>query len=117
MPQNSSNGVFVVQTWALGSESGLWTWWVGSGPNVCGLMRSFRVLWESRIGVSITVKFSVDRDAANDPPYFKRMYVCFDALKRGWLEGCRPIIGLYGCFLKSFCCVAKLTQCDPCLPL
>lgn len=32
---------------------------------------------------------------------FKRIYVCFDACKRGWLEGCRPIIGLDGCHIKG----------------
>jgi len=32
---------------------------------------------------------------------FKYFYVCFGALKNGWLEGCRKIIGLDGCFLKG----------------
>ncbi|XVF74327.1 hypothetical protein PTKIN_Ptkin13bG0101500 [Pterospermum kingtungense] len=32
---------------------------------------------------------------------FDRMYICFGALKRGFLEGCRPIIGLDVCFLKG----------------
>lgn len=31
------------------------------------------------------------------------MYICFDALKRNWLAGCRPMLGLNGCFLKGFC--------------
>ncbi|MBA0776120.1 hypothetical protein Gotri_011169, partial [Gossypium trilobum] len=35
------------------------------------------------------------------PPHFKRFYVCFEALKKGWKEGCRPILGLDGCFLKG----------------
>ena len=34
---------------------------------------------------------------------FKDFYVCFAALKSGWLEGCRKIIGLDGCFLKGAC--------------
>ncbi|XP_019234777.1 PREDICTED: uncharacterized protein LOC109215211 [Nicotiana attenuata] len=29
--------------------------------------------------------------------------MCFDALKKGWLEGCRRIIGFDGCFLKGAC--------------
>ncbi|MFQ6642657.1 hypothetical protein Gotur_018549 [Gossypium turneri] len=37
----------------------------------------------------------------NSPPYFKRFYVCFDTLKRGWKVRCRPFIGLDDCFLKS----------------
>ena len=34
---------------------------------------------------------------------FWRLYICFDALKKGWKEGCRPIIGVDGCFLKIYC--------------
>ena len=34
---------------------------------------------------------------------FRRMFICFHALKTGWLAGCRPIIGLDGCFLKGVC--------------
>jgi len=34
---------------------------------------------------------------------FVYFYVCFDALKKGWLEGCRRIIGFDGCFLKGAC--------------
>ncbi|XP_050207728.1 uncharacterized protein LOC126657135 [Mercurialis annua] len=32
---------------------------------------------------------------------FKRMFICFDACRRGWLAGCRPFIGLDGFFLKG----------------
>ena len=31
---------------------------------------------------------------------FRRMFVCFEALKKGWKAGCRPFIGLDGSFLK-----------------
>ncbi|XP_030449875.2 uncharacterized protein LOC115672246 [Syzygium oleosum] len=34
---------------------------------------------------------------------FNRFYVCFDACKRGFLVGCRKIVGLDGCFLKGLC--------------
>ncbi|XP_065866546.1 uncharacterized protein [Euphorbia lathyris] len=34
---------------------------------------------------------------------FCRLYLCFNACKRGWIDGCRPIIGLDGCFLKDIC--------------
>ncbi|GKC33188.1 hypothetical protein Tco_1040482 [Tanacetum coccineum] len=30
-------------------------------------------------------------------------YVCFKALKEGWIEGCRRVIGLDGFFLKTIC--------------
>lgn len=35
--------------------------------------------------------------------YFKRFYICFKGVKEGWLQGCRRIIGLDGCFLKHTC--------------
>ncbi|KAL6193540.1 hypothetical protein ACLB2K_034624 [Fragaria x ananassa] len=31
---------------------------------------------------------------------FKRMYICFQACKEGWMKGCRPLIGLDGCHIK-----------------
>ncbi|KAK4383930.1 hypothetical protein Sango_3107200 [Sesamum angolense] len=34
-------------------------------------------------------------------PQFKRLYICWGALKQGFLMGCRPIICLDGCHLKS----------------
>ncbi|CAH9089809.1 unnamed protein product [Cuscuta europaea] len=34
-------------------------------------------------------------------PVFERIYVCFEACKRGFLEGCRRLIGIDGAFLKS----------------
>ncbi|XP_056692221.1 uncharacterized protein [Spinacia oleracea] len=36
-----------------------------------------------------------------EPPLFMRMYVCLDALKRGFKQGCRPLIGVDGCHLKG----------------
>lgn len=38
-----------------------------------------------------------------DGNYFKGIYICFKALKDGWKAGCRPVIGLDGCFLKGIC--------------
>ena len=32
---------------------------------------------------------------------FQRIYVCFDACKRAFVQSCRPLIGLDGCFLKG----------------
>ncbi|MBA0730247.1 hypothetical protein Golax_025345 [Gossypium laxum] len=48
-----------------------------------------------------TIKMAVNRVTPKSPPHFKRFYVCFEALKKGWKEGCRPILGLDGCFLKG----------------
>ncbi|KAK9266742.1 hypothetical protein L1049_025364 [Liquidambar formosana] len=36
----------------------------------------------------------------NAIPVFKRLYICFDACGRGFVAGCRPFIGVDGCFLK-----------------
>ncbi|MBA0845186.1 hypothetical protein Goarm_022370 [Gossypium armourianum] len=44
---------------------------------------------------------AVNRVMSESLPHFKRFYICFEALKRGWKEGCRPILGLDGCFLKA----------------
>ncbi|XP_074313573.1 uncharacterized protein LOC141648755 [Silene latifolia] len=37
----------------------------------------------------------------SDPVFF-RMFICFDALKQGWLEGCRKLLCVDACFLKTF---------------
>ncbi|KAL0401263.1 UNVERIFIED_CONTAM: hypothetical protein Slati_4156200 [Sesamum latifolium] len=37
----------------------------------------------------------------SEPPIFDRMYFSLHAMKAGFLAGCRPIIGLDGCFLKT----------------
>ncbi|XP_074370477.1 uncharacterized protein LOC141711723 [Apium graveolens] len=50
-----------------------------------------------------TVKISTTRLNPEDPVKFKRIYVCYYALKAGWKAGCRPVIGLDGCFLKTVC--------------
>nr|GEY88311.1 basic 7S globulin-like [Tanacetum cinerariifolium] len=49
-----------------------------------------------------TVKLSVNAmpDGKN---YSERFYVCFKGLKEGWLEGCRKVIELDECFLKTIC--------------
>lgn len=38
----------------------------------------------------------------NAPPQFQRFYVCLEACKLGFKAGCRPFIGLDGCFLKGY---------------
>ncbi|XP_038698334.1 uncharacterized protein LOC119995930 isoform X1 [Tripterygium wilfordii] len=48
-----------------------------------------------------TCNIIVDRARPEDPAVFKRAYVCLAALKKGFIEGCRPLIGLDGCFLKT----------------
>lgn len=37
----------------------------------------------------------------NSPPPFKRLFVVYDAQSRGFMAGCRPIIGLDACHLMG----------------
>ncbi|KAL0430339.1 UNVERIFIED_CONTAM: hypothetical protein Sradi_0659900 [Sesamum radiatum] len=46
-----------------------------------------------------TLVLKVDRSLS--PPLLQRMYYCLSGLRAGFLDGCRPIIGLDGCFLKG----------------
>ncbi|CAI9290557.1 unnamed protein product [Lactuca saligna] len=71
------------------------------------LVEHYAKLWSyaeeiRRSNPGSTVKLDVNHmpDGKN---YFSKFYVCFDALKKGWKEGCRKIIGLDGCFLKGIC--------------
>ncbi|KAK8558259.1 hypothetical protein V6N13_038732 [Hibiscus sabdariffa] len=48
-----------------------------------------------------TIKMAVQRVTPDSPPLSKRFFVCFDSLKKGWKQRCRPILGLDGCFLKG----------------
>ena len=34
-------------------------------------------------------------------PYFERLYICLESCKKGFMAGCRPIIGLDACHLKT----------------
>ena len=40
-------------------------------------------------------------DPEEEDHVFQRMYICLDACRRGFLDGCRRVIGLDGCFLKG----------------
>lgn len=49
-------------------------------------------------GSSAFVKVCLD---VPERSLFQRLYICLDACKKGFLSGCRPIIGLDGCHLKG----------------
>ena len=54
------------------------------------------------INLRTVVKFEhFERHNLDEIPKFKRVFVCFEAMKKGFLEGCRPFIGLDGCHLKG----------------
>ncbi|XP_004303590.1 PREDICTED: uncharacterized protein LOC101315451 [Fragaria vesca subsp. vesca] len=56
---------------------------------------------ELRRDPATTVDIKCDFNNAEKLPIFKRMYICLGALKMGFKSGCRPILGLDGCHLKS----------------
>ncbi|GAV77943.1 hypothetical protein CFOL_v3_21411, partial [Cephalotus follicularis] len=41
-----------------------------------------------------------ESSTSEGPPVFMRMFMCYRASKKGFLDGCRPFIGLDGCHLK-----------------
>ena len=54
-------------------------------------------LLRSNPGNTVVVKLDLDEPQLT----FMRFYVCFDACKKGFLAGCRKVIGLDGCFFKG----------------
>ncbi|CAI9299908.1 unnamed protein product [Lactuca saligna] len=49
-----------------------------------------------------TVKLDME-DGPDGKKHFSKFYCCFQGVKQGWIEGCRRVIGLDGCFLKGVC--------------
>ena len=50
----------------------------------------------NKLNPGSTIKNEVDKFCR-----FQRLFVCFKACKDGFLEGCRPLLGLDGCHLKT----------------
>lgn len=47
------------------------------------------------------IKLACDRKSLTHQPNFKRLFFCLNSLRNGFLAGCRPFIGMDGCFLKG----------------
>jgi hypothetical protein len=47
------------------------------------------------------VMIKVDKPDPYVAPKFGRLYFSFATMKNGFLDGCRPVIGMDGCFLKG----------------
>ncbi|XP_050227587.1 uncharacterized protein LOC126677148 [Mercurialis annua] len=54
-------------------------------------------------------RFFFIHDPNNGAPIFQRYYVGFSGLKKGFLAGCRPILCVDGCFLKTIVAGALLS--------
>ena len=62
--------------------------------------KQYERLWDYATAIrKWNVGSTVKIQTANN--VFERMYVCLDACKRGFLVGCRPLIGIDGCHLKG----------------
>ncbi|XP_074317833.1 uncharacterized protein LOC141653864 [Silene latifolia] len=49
-----------------------------------------------------TFTLTTNPNVASSVPVFQRLFICFDALKQGWIEGCRKLLCVDACFLKTF---------------
>ncbi|KAG5581486.1 hypothetical protein H5410_052113 [Solanum commersonii] len=62
-------------------------------------------------GTTVVVRTS--KNTIPGKEVFQGIYICLEALKSGWMEGCRRIIGFDGTFLKGVCrgellsCISK----------
>ncbi|KAL0458059.1 UNVERIFIED_CONTAM: hypothetical protein Slati_0433100 [Sesamum latifolium] len=50
---------------------------------------------------STVIMVMTEGDNGTDRRKFKKLYVCFDALRQRFLQGCMPVIGVDGCHLKG----------------
>ncbi|MBA0694607.1 hypothetical protein Goari_004887, partial [Gossypium aridum] len=48
-----------------------------------------------------TIEIKIEMLASGFLLLFLRFHTCFDALRRGFLVGCRPILRMDGCYLKG----------------
>ncbi|KAK9921385.1 hypothetical protein M0R45_029896 [Rubus argutus] len=70
----------------------------GSEADQYNMLESYAVMLRET-NPNSTVKMMTEMEG--EVRKFKRFYVCLDACKRGWKEGCRPVIGLDGCHIKG----------------
>ncbi|KAL4355844.1 hypothetical protein AHAS_Ahas09G0027300 [Arachis hypogaea] len=54
-----------------------------------------------RTNIGSPTQILVDRPSITHQPRFMRMYMCLNSVKQGFLNSCRPIIGVDGCHLKG----------------
>jgi hypothetical protein len=77
-----------------------------AGKQIYGRLEcQYERLWDycetvRRTNRGSAVLMKVERPCPEIPPKFHRLYMSFAAMKKGFLDGCRPVIGVDGCFLK-----------------
>ncbi|KAG8390915.1 hypothetical protein BUALT_Bualt01G0133200 [Buddleja alternifolia] len=84
-------------------ESEIYTEPPGEGPE-CAIKVQYHRLYDYCATVvkhNPTSNLIVQVDRNLNPPVLQKMYFCLAAMREGFLAGCRPIIGLDGCFLKG----------------
>ena len=70
------------------------------------LFKEYGRLWDyigeiQRSNPGITYDLRVHRPIPTELPVFERLYISFECLKKGFLGGCKKILGLDGYFLKG----------------
>ena len=55
----------------------------------------------NKVSRGSTFEMVPEEDANDSLIRFKRLYICFDSLAQGFLAGCRRVIGLDSCFVKT----------------
>ncbi|MCI01969.1 hypothetical protein A2U01_0022999, partial [Trifolium medium] len=66
----------------------------------------YAMLWRyadelRRVSKGNTIKINVERPDPSLLPRFGSFYFCFEGSKKGFIHGCRPFIGVDGCYLKT----------------
>ena len=65
-----------------------------------GLLRDYtEMIRRTNVGSEVILQIEIENE--NAKPKFKRMYIRYNAQKVGFLDGCRPFVGLDRCHLKS----------------
>ena len=54
-----------------------------------------------KVSGNSTFELVLDRDTLDGVIRFKRLYICFNSLARGFVEDCRRVIGLDACFFEE----------------